>query len=1181
MECHENKFSISTWNIQGVKTKCNVISETGSVNSNCIHNSVDNVMSEMLRADIIFLVESWLPNGCTIQVKDYTNVPAYNVYREKHQRAKRCSGGISLLVKNSINKFVSIEKQHELCLWIKINGVALGLDKDLYLGGIYIPPAQSNTWNRETSTNSCVNPFVKLEEDFVFFQTKGYVIALGDLNARTADRQDFIYNVENLSAESDNQITLPSRTSRDSVCNSFGHKLLQTCNASGMIILNGRINGDKMGNYTSFQPKGCSVVDYAMCSEDIMGEVNHMLIGPPTVVSDHAQVTIQLNVSPKPCPVNPIPRMRDEPVVFKWDELSKPTFKRILQTQISLSPLQNQSILTDCESIDECTSILTNVIIRAADHALGKKKKVIPSKKNKRKWHCPNVAKMEQELRKLGNILRKNPDDNFHRSQFNTKKKQYKKEVKTQNSQFRNKLYNRIVSCDKNNPKEFWRLVNQFKNKKQTQPIDPNIFFEHFKNLNSETSLTNSKFDKIFEKKVLSRLESLKDDNTDVPELDKEITNDEVVKAIKKLPNRKAAGIDGIINEMIKAACDELSSPLTMLFNKILVNGAYPKLWSKGIIVPIHKSGSKADPNNYRGITISSCMGKLFAKLMASRLTNFLTGNNILSEYQIGFRPSCRTSDHVFVLKSIIDHMKKNRKKVFACFIDFRKAFDSVWRDGLLLKLYKCGLGRKFCRLIGNMLSQTQSCVRIGNKVTEYFNSEVGTRQGCNLSPMIFNLFINDLPNLLQKVGSDPPCIEKKNVPILLYADDVVLLSKSEAGLNKALQTVFVFCQKWKLQVNLAKTKVMVFNCKKTTHYKFMLGRQRIEITTKYTYLGVVFTPSGKFRACINTLASKAKRAYNSFKFGMTPQSGCPPKVLIKLFLSLVAPVTLYCADVLGLADMKIPSTNQIEHILRKILLNKNPLNDLLKSFCKFTLQVPANTTNVAAIKEMGMWPLGIQVIMSSLKMYFRAKLSAPNTLLNHAFCAQMKIDQSSATNTKIIATWLNCDTLTSITDLTKKLAKSYENNIKLEYDKLSRQAIANSGKLHLYNQILGPYKTPKYITLIRNPLWRRSITRWRLSSHNLPIERDRYLNLPRALRVCTKCNLGFLGDEEHALFTCKNTEIEALRITFLNKLTNMSPQLHILSSKDKTIYLMNSHDHSITITFAEWLYEIDKLYST
>ena len=221
--------------------------------------------------------------------------------------------------------------------------------------------------------------------------------------------------------------------------------------------------------------------------------------------------------------------------------------------------------------------------------------------------------------------------------------------------------------------------------------------------------------------------------------------------------------------------------------------------WTNGIIVPIHKTGNIKDPNNYRGITISSCLGKLFTKILANRLTCWLISNNILAEQQIGFRPGCRTSDHVFVLKSIIYHMKKKRKKVFACFVDFRKAFDSVWRKGLLFKLYKWGIGNKFCSLMDNMYSQLRSCVRIGDRVTEYFVSEVGTRQGCNLSPMIFNLFINDLPNLLYKANTNPITLEGKDIPILMYADDVVLLSKTQEGLNRALKVMNIFCQKWKL----------------------------------------------------------------------------------------------------------------------------------------------------------------------------------------------------------------------------------------------------------------------------------------------------------------------------------------------------------------------------------------------
>ena len=110
-------------------------------------------------------------------------------------------------------------------------------------------------------------------------------------------------------------------------------------------------------------------------------------------------------------------------------------------------------------------------------------------------------------------------------------------------------------------------------------------------------------------------------------------------------------------------------------------------MWSTGIIIPIHKSGERDDPNNYRGITLNSCISKLFTLLMNNRLTSFCVEKGLISYNQIGFRKGFRTSDHVFTLKTLIDKTFDENQKLYACFVDFKKAYDKVWRKGIFLQI--------------------------------------------------------------------------------------------------------------------------------------------------------------------------------------------------------------------------------------------------------------------------------------------------------------------------------------------------------------------------------------------------------------------------------------------------------------------------------------------------------------
>ena len=132
--------------------------------------------------------------------------------------------------------------------------------------------------------------------------------------------------------------------------------------------------------------------------------------------------------------------------------------------------------------------------------------------------------------------------------------------------------------------------------------------------------------------------------------------------------------MDTISNEILHClAFSNGSSVLKAMFNNLLRLEYFPSIWSTGIIIPIHKSGERDDPNNYRGITLNSCISKLFTFLMNSRLSLFCSDKGLISYNQIGFRKGFRTTDHVFALKTLIEKSLGNNEKLYACFVDFKK----------------------------------------------------------------------------------------------------------------------------------------------------------------------------------------------------------------------------------------------------------------------------------------------------------------------------------------------------------------------------------------------------------------------------------------------------------------------------------------------------------------------------
>ena len=199
------------------------------------------------------------------------------------------------------------------------------------------------------------------------------------------------------------------------------------------------------------------------------------------------------------------------------------------------------------------------------------------------------------------------------------------------------------------------------------------------------------------------------------------ISEKEVIDSIKELRGGKAGGADGVMIEMIKCSAHILIGYFVGLFNSILDTGNFPRAWSESIIVPIHKRGNHADPDNYRGITITSIFSKVFLHIVQDRIDQWLHYNDIIVEEQAGFRKGYSTVDHIFVLNSIVNRHLAQKKKLYVAFIDFKKAFDSVNRFALWNILEKYGFSGKIARVLRSMYSDVKCCVRTENATSLFF----------------------------------------------------------------------------------------------------------------------------------------------------------------------------------------------------------------------------------------------------------------------------------------------------------------------------------------------------------------------------------------------------------------------------------------------------------------------------
>jgi hypothetical protein len=264
------------------------------------------------------------------------------------------------------------------------------------------------------------------------------------------------------------------------------------------------------------------------------------------------------------------------------------------------------------------------------------------------------------------------------------------------------------------------------------------VLFKHFSSLNTCDKTENDR---------------TQDDNDDENVyINDKFTKPEIVYQIMKLKNNKACGMDHIINEYLKNCPISMIELIVKLFNIILSCGIVPTDWCIGIIKPIYKKkGSHNDPNNYRGITLLSCLGKLFTAVINKRLALYVDEHRILGNEQAGFREGFSTLDHIFVLHSLIEFYQFHNKRVYCAFLDYKKAFDLLDRVCLWQKLISCNVNGKILKIIRNLYSNAKSCIKQENVVSELFKCEKGVRQGENLSPLLFALYLNDMVNNICK----------------------------------------------------------------------------------------------------------------------------------------------------------------------------------------------------------------------------------------------------------------------------------------------------------------------------------------------------------------------------------------------------------------------------------------------
>ena len=564
-----------------------------------------------------------------------------------------------------------------------------------------------------------------------------------------------------------------------------------------------------------------------------------------------------------------------------------------------------------------------------------------------------------------------------------------------------------------------------------------------------------------------------------------------------------------------------------------------------------------------------SAIGKLFSKILLDRFITYREKTCPTAPNQLGFTKNAQTYDHILSLHTIASKYKRLGSSVYVTFVDFRKAFDSVCRQALFLKLAQSNVTGKFYNILKDMYSNSEGQIKLSGHLSNKFNIRKGTEQGHTLSPDLFKLYLSDLSPLLDF----PNCPKLANTIIshLLWADDLIMTALDKETAQQQLNQLNNFCIKWGIEVNMLKTKTMVMGKQqnKADNPKFKLGIHELDVTNNYCYLGIIIENSGSLKLATESLKDKSMRAFFGLKRTVN-KTKVRFRALTTLFDSLIKPIALYGSPIwlpsLHIINKLTSSIESLPHKNSGLTKNmcKMECEKVHLSFLRWALGVHKKTSTIGCWGETGRYPLLYQSIKLTLDYFQRIKNSKEKSLVHAAFIEQKTMKLNWYKNIELI---LKLDTLFEKDHVTafnlSNKSKKYTNPTSISSNTI-RNPIVNHNKFRIakpissgifkvgnimkilkthfvdcwkygkssskklmlyYDKIKNSFCKEQYLDYVKKATNRYKTTQLRISAHDLEIEAGRYKDIPRDNRFCKWCLLTLdskqIEDENHVLFTC------------------------------------------------------------
>jgi hypothetical protein len=764
--------------------------------------------------------------------------------------------------------------------------------------------------------------YEQLQDRINLIPRKNNLIILGDFNAKIGH---------------DAYINWPDIAGRFTIgsANASGETLLQFCAMNDLGIMNTFYQHKKhrLVTWTSPDGKTQNQIDFFLIKQSSKCNIkNCRVYNSADIGSDHSLLlsTCVFELQKRKV-VKKIPRK------FNIDRLKQPEIAEDFQVKIGRAFAPLLDLETNVDELYESFKNTTNKIT----------KEVVGYRKSKQvEGMSAETSKLCEKRRAARIEMIKNPRSAPIQVRYRNLNKQVKAEVKkTKQENLEKKVTCLEEDFKANNSRNLFKTVRELEGrpKKSLTMVKDKQGKKH-----SQLNEVMLCWEEHFKVHLNTAFPHDPDAVLDIPDSPTNTQNEhppttvEIIEAVKSMKRGKAPGIDEITSEVIKMAGEPMIRMLEKISKQVWNEEKSPKDWSRMLVSPIHKKGDKLDPANYRAISLLSIPGKVFLRVLLNRMRNKIEEKTKESQY--GFRPGRGTVDAIFIVRQVMQKARERKIDLHFNFVDFKAAFDTVWRKALWKMLRSIGIGSKIVNIIEQLYDQTECVVVINGHITQWFTVTVGVRQGCLLSPILFNIFLEFVMNELQSLQPTLKLDQNLSTDIR-YADDTTLISAIFNKLGITTNELEASCQKWGMKVNSAKCNVI-----SNDPDNIQIDGENVKKVQQFVFLGSVVPGT---TSDVKRRIGLASSAFGRLKEKIWSNRKISIPLKIRLFYSLIVPIAIYASETWTLIVEDERRLNSFEMKCLRSILGVSLRDRLRNQKIRQLLNVDKSLTDMVRKKRM------------------------------------------------------------------------------------------------------------------------------------------------------------------------------------------------------------------------------------